>query len=86
MARKSLSPAPRVGTFHLVRAADWPPSLHKAADRYEQANLAASNAWAPSALDTALAALESAKSVFGRECLALDKQRRPDFYAAAAAV
>lgn len=86
MARKLYSSAPRVGTFNLVRAADWPSTLHKAADRYEQANLIAGNAWARGALEMALAELDAAKSVFGRECLALDRQRRPDFYAAVASV
>lgn len=67
--------------FRLTRAADWAPSLHKAADRYEQAIHAGSQARFAGEFDAALAEQNAAEKAYGAQCLALDKKRRPDFYA-----
>lgn len=83
-ARKTDAKAMTVGTFRLARVPDWPDTLHKAADRYEQANLVAGNARTADAFNAALDELRAAERAYGVQCLALDKQRRPEFYASGA--
>jgi len=70
--------------YRLVRAADWPPSMHAATDRYERAMHAAANASGADEFNALLAEQKAAEEAYGAECLAIDKARRPDFYADAA--
>lgn len=80
-ARKINAKTITVGTFRLTRANDWPSSLHKAADRCEQANLSAGNARSADEFNASLVELRAAERAYGAQFLALDKKRRPDFYA-----
>ena len=67
--------------FRLTRQPDWAPSLHKAADRYEQAIRAVTNARYADEFNSALAEQKAAETAYRAEALALDHARRPDFYA-----
>lgn len=82
MARKNaetwVSPKPR---FRLHRASDYSPELHAATTRYEAASDAVADAKTPEGYGATLAQFEAAEAARRPLMLALDKQRRPDFYA-----
>ncbi len=69
-----------MSSMRFVRAADWTPELHYAADHIELASrlLATATEW----IDTekALRKLKDARAIFGREMLKLDRVRRPHIY------
>jgi hypothetical protein len=66
--------------FRLQRGNDWSPELHAATTRYEAALDAVSDARRPDVYAAALAEVEAADAVRKTLMLALDKQRRPEFY------
>jgi len=74
------SPAP-VKMERVACAADWPASLHSACDAFEAATNHLLSAATPQAIAGARAALATAASSYGQECLALEQRRRPDAYA-----
>lgn len=66
-------------TLRLVRASDWPPSQHLAADAYEASTIALATTQGDAYVH-AVDAYQLACRRFGTACLSLDKTHRPHVY------
>lgn len=71
-------------TFKLQRPADYTPEMHRATDRYEAAVNGVTRAETADDLAEWQTELSRARALYSRECLKLEKARRPTEYGRAA--
>lgn len=66
--------------FKMYRAPDWPKPMRDAATAVETAHDVLVDAKCVDQIDHGLSMMQAARAWFGREMLALDRARRPEFY------